>query len=56
MQKFEVIGILPIVDAVTGEDVNKGGTVTLDPEQTNIRALMQARLIAAPKPAKKASK
>lgn len=41
----EVVGGLPIVDAETGADVVKGNTVTLDDEQTNIPALVQAGLV-----------
>lgn len=37
---FEVIGPCPVVDAVTGEDVEPGGTVRLDPDKTIIHALV----------------
>lgn len=53
--KREVIGGLPIVDAVTGADVLKGNTVTLDDEKTNIAALEQAGLVKAT-PGKKAAR
>lgn len=37
--KCVVIGMCPIVGA-DGVDVNTGGTVMLDPEQTNVQALI----------------
>jgi hypothetical protein len=46
----EVIGPLPIVDAVTGRDVVKGGRVVLDEERTVIRALIESALVGAPAP------
>lgn len=50
--KCEVVGDLPIVD-VSGADVGKGNTVTLDDEKTNIPALVQAGLVVV-QPEKKA--
>lgn len=47
MVRCEVIGQLPIVDAVTGKDVLKGNEVSLDPTETNIRALEEAGLVRA---------
>lgn len=38
---------LMIVDAETGQDRAAGEIVALDPAQTNIRALIQAKLIKA---------
>lgn len=35
-----VLGQLPVVDAATGRDVNPGGTCVLDPEHTNIPAIV----------------
>lgn len=40
--RCEVIGQFPIVDAKTGADVLKGSVVQLDPEKTNIPALVEA--------------
>lgn len=45
MVRCEVVGQLPIVDAVTGEDKVKGQHVQLDPSKTNIRALVEAGLV-----------
>lgn len=33
LQRFEVIGVMPIRDAVTKESVQQGGVVTLDDEE-----------------------
>lgn len=40
--RAEVIGALPIRDAVTREDVEEGGIVHLDPTSTLIDALVEA--------------
>lgn len=42
---FEVIGALPIVDAVTAESVRAPGTVQLDPARTIIEPLVEFGLI-----------
>jgi hypothetical protein len=40
--KCTVIGPCPIV-GVDGKDVNTGGTVELDPERTNVQALIDGQ-------------
>jgi len=50
---------LAIACARTGEDIQAGGTVWLDPVETNIEALVYAgyiEAVEAPKPAAKAAK
>lgn len=42
MDSYKVIGIFPIVDAVSGEHISKPGVVRLDPQKTNIPALIQS--------------
>lgn len=35
-----VLGKLPVVDAATGRDVNPGGVCALDPDRTNLPAIV----------------
>ncbi len=35
-----VLGLLPVVDAATGRDINPGGICSLDPERTNLPAIV----------------
>lgn len=39
---YKVIGIFPIVDAESDEHISAPNVVRLDPEKTNIPALIQA--------------
>lgn len=49
MERCEVVGSLPIVCAKTGRDIGHGEEVWLDPEQTNIDALVSAgHVVRAP--------
>lgn len=43
--RAEVIGGVPVTDVRTGQSVDKGGTVELDPEETRIEQLVYAGLI-----------
>lgn len=45
LTRCEVVGRFPVVDARTGEDVPPGGTVELDPEATNIPALIGGGMV-----------
>ena len=45
--EFEVIGSLPVVDAVTRNEVRTGGTVRLDPARTLIDPLIEGGSIKA---------
>lgn len=45
----DVVGPLPIVDAVTGKDVT-AGPVVLDDERTVIHVLVTAGLVTPPQP------
>ena len=57
LAKYEVIGVLPIRDALTKESVPTGGIVTLDDEKTIIPALLESgavKLVEAKPKAEKA--
>lgn len=51
MPKHKVVGIAPVV-GVDGKTVQPGGVVELDPEVTNIDALVQAGVVAPGDPPK----
>lgn len=45
LETFEVVGELPIIDAVTHQSITKGNTVQLDPSITIIPPLVEYGLI-----------